>query len=283
MLDARMRSLLFVPGNRRDRIERAGRFGADAVVIDLEDSVPPEERPAARERLGAAARACREGGQRLVIVRPGPLDEDGALDLEAGAHDADAFMIPRATPERVALAGSVVDRVGGAASLVPIFETPEGIVESLAVIDAHERVAGVFGGGIRNGDTHRFMGFEWSVDGVESLYLRSRIVLHARARGLRHIIGGATIEIDDADILHRHARSFRVLGYTGYVALHPAQIDAIHAVFSPSPDEVEEAERVVAAMAAARRAGLGSARLDGKAVSLASLRMAEDVLRAAGR
>jgi citrate lyase subunit beta/citryl-CoA lyase len=278
----RLRTLLFVPANRSDRVAAAAKWAADAVVIDLEDSVPADERDGARRSLLDNVHACRDGGQPVVIVRPSLFDATGALDIEAAARaGADALMLPRATRDVVGAADAILNRLGCPTGLIPIFETPAGIVDSLGVIDASSRVVGVFGGGVRNGDTHRFVGFEWSVQGLESLYIRSQIVLHARARGLRHVIGGATVDIDDMHTLQEHARSFKVLGYSGYVVLHPKQISPVHEVFSPSQDEIERARRVVSAMERAHDIGLGSGVLDGEIISAASLRMAHDVLNLA--
>lgn len=284
ILERPMRSLFYVPGNKPDWIRKAPSRGADSIVIDLEDSVPTAQADTVRGTIARAVRACKEAGQPLVLVRPRELHRGGLEDIAAAANGpVDAFMIPKSTLDVVRMADRLLTELQSSAGILPILETPEGIVDSLAIVRAAPRIIGIFGGGgAKDGDPHHFIGFEWTPEGLESLYLRSQIVLHGRAARLPHIVGGAWVNLDDLDGLRAHAKTYRALGYTGYCVIHPAQIPVVQAVFSPSAEEVAWAGKIVQAMETAEHEGRGSTRLDGEMIDYATMRRARDILQRAG-
>jgi citrate lyase subunit beta/citryl-CoA lyase len=277
--------MLYVPGNRPEWVKKAAKYGADAVVIDFEDSVPDDEVPAARAALAENAAALREAGQGIIVVRPNQIQRGGLLDVEAAAGaSVDLLMVPKSTADVVRVVDRTLDELDSPLAILPILETAEGMVTGHEVGRASARNIGLFGGGgARNGDPQHNLGFDWTVDGQETLFLRSKILLDARAAGHEHIIGGAWVDLDDLDGLRRHVGTFKVLGYTGYCAIHPGQIETIHDVFRPSDDEIAYAREAIAVMRKAEEQGQGAVRMGNDMIDYATVRMAERVLRLAER
>jgi citrate lyase subunit beta / citryl-CoA lyase len=266
----RIRSVYIVPGNQDDLVRQAPSYGPDAVVIDFQASVPATEVPNARAALADNVEALRTGGTNAVILRVNDIARGGVADLEAtvGAP-VDAVVLPNATPEGVRLTDQILDALDWPIGIIPLPETPATMARSLDLLTASDRVvAFIAGSGPRWGDAQRVLGFEWSPAGMETLFLRSQYLLHARAAGLEHIIGCAWANIDDVDGLRKHIESYKCLGYTGYAALHPSQIAVIHDTFRPSADEIEHAHRVLEAFDDAGRRGIGVIQLGGEMIAL---------------
>lgn len=275
-----MRTMLYVPGHRSDWVRKSSKYGADAIVIDFEDSVPDQEVEAAREALAGNVAALREAGQPLIVVRPREVPSGGLVDIEA-AHDADVdgVMVPKVNAPMVTVVDRLLDDLGSQLGVIPICETPEGMATTGDVVRAAKRNVGIFGGGgAKNGDPQHSLGFEWTVDGLETLFIRSQTVMHARAAGLSHIIGGAWVDLDDFDGLRRHVRTYKSVGYTGYCVIHPDQVEHVHAVFRPTEEEVRYAREAIAAMQAAEARGLGAVRMGTDMIDYATVRAAERTL-----
>ncbi len=278
-----VRSILFVPGDRPDRYGKALAAGADAICIDLEDAVAPGAKAGARESVARylARRGTLDptdagpihGRQPLVIVRVNdPGSDEGARDVAsmAGGPPPDAFMIPKVTIET-----GIRDarQLLGNVPLIPIIETVRGLENAAGIGAASPSVAALI-----------FGGFDLSVElGAEPeweplLYTRSRVV-HAAA-----LCGIDTIDMPSRDLremtgLRDEAVKARRLGFTGKVAIHPAQIPVIHEVFTPSAEEVEQARRIVEAD---RAAGGGAVALDGRMVDRPVVEAARRMLERVG-
>lgn len=277
-----IRSILFVPGDRSERFEKAVAAGADAICIDLEDAVPRGRRAGARVSAGrflkewAEASAGRggEAGRPRVIVR---VNDPGS---RAGQRDAatladcpppDAFMIPKVTTD----AGVWNARafLGDDVPLIPIVETALGLENASHIAAALPTVAALV-----------FGGFDLSVElgaepGWESLlYARSRVV-HAAALAQLDAIDMPSRELRDMATVRAEARKARRLGFAGKVAIHPAQIPAIHEVFTPSRDEVRRARRIVEAD---RAAGGAAVAVKGRMVDRPVVEAARRMLERAG-
>lgn len=283
--DRLMRSMLYVPGNRSDWVRKSAKYGADAIVIDFEDSVPDHEVPAAREALAENVAAIREAGQQLIVLRPNAIQRGGLADVEAAVGTGiDAVMVPKVDAPIVSTISSRLDELESEIGIVPILETANAIRTSWEIVSATPRNVGVWGGsGAKNGDCQVALGFEWTVEMHETLYISSQVVLDARAAGLEHIVGGAWVNLDDLDGLRRHVKGYKALGFTGYVAIHPAQVPVIHDVFRPSDEEIEYARNTIEAMRAAEEQGLGAVRMGEDMIDYATVRMAERVLQLAER
>ena len=283
-----VRSILFVPGDRPDRYGKALSAGADAICIDLEDAVAPGAKAGARESVvrflarrettgptGAAptGAAPAHGHCPQVIVRVNdPGSDEGARDAAslAGGPPPDAFMIPKVTIET-----GIRDarQLLGNVPLIPIIETVRGLENAAGIGAASPAVAALI-----------FGGFDLSVElGAEPeweplLYARSRVV-HAAALCGIDAIDMPSRDLRDMTGLRDEAAKGRRLGFTGKVAIHPAQIPAIHEVFSPSPEDVEQARRIVEAD---RAAGGGAVALDGRMVDRPVVEAARRMLERAG-
>lgn len=267
------RSILFVPGDRPDRYGKALAAGADAVCIDLEDAVAPGHKTGARASVARFLADRPTPSPAAVIVRVNDPDT-GRGGRDAGAlrdHPPDAVMVPKVTTaEGVRRACRLV---GDGMPLLPIVETALGLENAVHIGAASPAVATLIFGGF---DLSAELGAE--PDWESLLYARSRVVHAAALSGLD------AIDMPSRDLrgmagLRDEAARARRLGYNGKVAIHPAQIAAIHEVFTPSRDEIRQARRIVEAD---RAAGGGAVALDGRMVDRPVVEAARRVLARAG-
>ena len=264
------RSLLFVPGARRDRFEKAIASGADAVCIDLEDAVAPHLKDQARETTLAFLQTPSDAA--AVGFRINGLDtEEGEKDLFAfkQSNARPAFiMIPKASG-----AGDIdhVRKTVGAdcPPLWPLVETPEGLLNAPEIARAVGRDGGVMFGGA---DYSASIGSDMSWDGLA--FARGAIV-NAAACGDCDTLDVPYLDVKDDEGLRAETRRVKSVGFTGRACIHPAQIAAVNEIFTPSTEEISKAEKIAAAYEAA--AG-GVALLDGKLIEKPVLRAAERVL-----
>jgi citrate lyase subunit beta/citryl-CoA lyase len=271
----RLRSLLFVPGDRPDRMEKALSFGADAMILDLEDAVAPGAKAAAREAVAAFLSAERRG---VLFVRVNPLD--------SGMIDDDLAAILPGKPD-----GIVLPKAEGSASLAECDAKLTGEVMILPI--ATETPAAIFGLGSYGGVTKRLAGLTWGAEDLPAAIgaatsreddgsytapyqlARSLTLFGAHAAGVPAI---ETVYPDfrDLDGLAEYATRGRRDGFMGMMAIHPAQVAVINAAFSPSEREVAYARAVVDLFAANPHAGVLS--LDGKMVDAPHLKAAQRLL-----
>lgn len=278
----RLRSLLFVPGDRPERFAKAAASGADAIILDLEDSVSPANKEAAR-----AAVADYLAGEREVItlVRVNPLDGHmTAADVAAiAAARPDAIMLPKAegAPAIAQLDTILRSESPAGTSLPPILpiatETPAAIFTLGSYREVGARLIGLTWGAE---DLPAAIGAATSreADGdYTDPYRVARVLTLFAAHGA----GVAAIDtvfpaISDADGLAAYAARARRDGFTGMMAIHPAQVAPINAAFTPSPDEVAHAQAIVDAFAA--NPGAGVLQLGGKMVDAPHLKQARHIL-----
>lgn len=255
------RTLLFVPGTRPERFEKALASGADRACIDLEDAVPPGDKPAARDNVVQFLASGPSDPARLY-VRINPLGSDEA------AHDIAALLEAPAGP-----GGIVVPKAASADALrkldaelaphfpgirfVPIIESARGVADVGEIAVATPLNAFLAFG---SADFCADIGAEMSWDSL--LYARSAIVIAATVNGLG-AIDGVHFDFSDDAGLADETRRIAGLGFQGKLAIHPRQVPIVHDAFRPSPDAVADAERVVAAYEAA---GEGVARLDDRMI-----------------
>ena len=275
----RLRSLLFVPGDRPERMEKALGLGADALILDLEDSVAAEARPKAREMT---AEFLRSADRKVkLFVRVNPLDSnDVDLDLKAvAAGKPDGIVFPKAegAPSIEALANRMAARELFAPILPIASETP----------------AAVFQLGNYGAAAHRLCGLTWGAEDLPAAIgattsreedgrytppyelARSLMLFGAHAAGVPAI---ETVfpAFRDLDGLARYAGRAARDGFTGMMAIHPSQIEPINAAFTPSAEAVAHARAVVEAFAA--NPGAGALQLDGKMIDAPHLKQARRIL-----
>ncbi len=262
------RSYLFVPGDRPDRFLKAWNSGADAVILDLEDSVAVECKPRARDTVATWLSA-----ERPVYVRVnGPTTEWFADDLAAIGHRPGlrGVVLPRAEDSR-RLADTAAQLPEGV-TLLPIIETALAVwnVREIAAVPRVERLA--FGWMDLQLDT--------GIDGPgeELLYARSRLVLASRITGIPPPVDGVTATLDDPDTLKADVERARRLGFRGKLCIHPRQIPIVNQGFRPSDAQVAWAKKV---MAAAEASSAGAFRLDGEMVDRPMIDRARRILEQA--
>jgi len=257
------RSLLFVPGSRPDRFDKAARAGADAVCIDLEDAVPPDGKDAARE----AAVAARDGLFGLRVNAVGTAESEADLDSLAAAKPVFVMIPKAASAADVAALGAATD-----APLWPIVESAGGL-HAAWEIAAAPGVAGVlFGGADYAADLGCTM--EW-----EPLFHARSVLVAACARAGVELLDVPHLDIADELDLSASTRRIKAMGFTGRACIHPSQIGPVHAVFTPTEAEIARARRILEAFEAA---GGGAALLDGKLIEKPLIRAAMRTLEHVG-
>jgi citrate lyase subunit beta / citryl-CoA lyase len=282
-----LRSLLFVPGNRADMIQKAARYGADALILDLEDGVAPEAKPDARRHVAAALEA-QFAEELAVFVRVNDLTS-GLLDDDIGQAlrpRVNAVCLPKAgSPEEVealdARLQTLEDRwamARGHLRIVPMIESARGVLNAPAIARG-PRVAAV---GFGAEDYTADIGVARTREGGELHFARAAVSLAAHAAGVDPL-DGIYADFRDVEGLRADTVSARALGYSGKMVIHPAQIETVHSAFAPSAEDVERARRIVAAFDEARARGTGIAVVDGAMVDRPVVLRAQRILEIAGR
>lgn len=266
--DRLRRSRLYLPGNEPKFLINASLYGADAIILDLEDSVHAAEKDAARILVRNALRAFDFGAaERMVRINQFPL---GLADLaELLPQAPDVVLIPKAeTPEQLVevdrkisevCAHSGLDRP---AWLMPILESALGIENAYAIATASERVVALT---IGLEDYTADLGVVKTFTGEESLYARTQLVNAARAAGLQ-AIDSVYSDVADLEGLADWGRRSRMLGFEGMGCLHPHQIPVVHEAYAPSKAEIEKALKVVAAFEEAQKNGFAVVSLGSKMI-----------------
>lgn len=292
-----LRSLLFVPGTRTDWLPKARAAGADAAILDLEDAVPASGKLAARTQVAdaivrSADASADQAGRMALFVRVNPLDGwAGAEELRAVARPGLAgIVLPKVcSAEDVKLADRLLDWCeqeqglpSGRIALVPLLETARGLREAYDIARAAPRVAHLGALTAAGGDVERAVGYRWSPEGTETVDLRSRVLLDARAAGVPHPVSGLWTRITDLPGLRAFAEQNRSLGYEGMMAIHPSHVPVINEVFSPGPAELARSARLIAAVEAAQGDGTGAVTFEGEMVDEAMARTARLALERHG-
>jgi citrate lyase subunit beta/citryl-CoA lyase len=283
-----LRSLLFVPGNRPDMLEKALGLSPDALVPDLEDSVPPAEKSNARDIVASfLPRLARSGVAVMPRVNPastGLLEDD--LKALVG-HDIFGITVGKiGDAAQLQHVAGQVERLEaeaglekGLVRLVPWIETAAAVINAYEICAASPRVVAVAFGAE---DFTNDMGIERTEDAAEIVYPRQVIGVAARAAGVL-ALDTPYVAYRDADGLKRDAGVARGLGFRGKFAIHPSQIGPINEAFAPTEAELEYARRVVSAFKEASESGSGATSLDGKMIDIPVVRRARGLLELASR
>jgi citrate lyase subunit beta/citryl-CoA lyase len=262
-------TLLFVPGDRPERFDKAVASGADAVIIDLEDSVPAANKATAR----SAVVSWLASHQAFVRVSPAGTDECAAdLEMLSSAEGVSALVLPKAeSPDDV---DHLLERVKLQTQVVALIESAAGLAAA-AAIAAHPAVA-LLGFGNLDFAADCGMTVE-SPRELELLPARAHLVHVSRAAGLPGPIDGVTPDVSNDDaVLEDSLRAAR-LGYSGKLCVHPRQVPVVAGVFAPSPEQVDWANRILASVAE------GVALVDGAMVDRPVILRARNILARAGR
>ncbi len=264
-----IRSFLYVPAHGARFVARAHERGADAIILDLEDAVPPGEKDSARAALAEAVPSVgRAGAAVFVRVNSGERERD---DAEAACR-AGAFglMLPKTqSPEALRRLGTFLERIERAASraplrFVPLIEDPGAVLDARPIATATPRILGLSAGGE---DLATAMDAEPT---AEMLRLPKLLVhLAAKAAGVQSWgMLRSIADFRDTEGVAASAREARSLGFDGASCIHPAVVPILNEAFSPSPEALDRARRLVAASEAAEQAGAGAFTFEGKMVDL---------------
>ncbi|WP_405182579.1 CoA ester lyase [Nocardia sp. NBC_01377] len=259
------RSLLFVPGNRPERFAKAVDSGADAIIIDLEDAVPPAEKSIA---LGNAISWLAEGAS--AVVRINGIGTQWHAQEIAALRDTDAVLM---LPKAESLAG-LADLVAalGEDRLIPLIETAAGITDA----DRICRVPGTIRIAIGNVDLAAELGVD-PMSQTALAYARGRVVLASAAAGILPPIDGVTTVLEPFDQLLTDVAASREFGFTGKLCIHPRQVEYVNASLTPTETEIAWATRI------ARVVHEGVVVIDNQMVDPPVLARAERILRQADR
>jgi citrate lyase subunit beta/citryl-CoA lyase len=241
-----LRSYLYVPGNRPDRLESSLRCGADAIIVDLEDAVAPDRKQAARDAVADWVANTQWPGELWVRVNPGPLRETDVRTL-ARAPITGLCLAKTANRAEVEHVAAILDALGSTAALAPILETATTVMDARAIASA-PRVQRLQLG---EADLRSELGIEPSDDDRELLHLRSHVVLSSAAAGIDQPLAPAGLNFRDLAAYEASTYALRRLGFFGRACIHPAQVPVANTVFTPTTEEVAAAQRILAALSEA--------------------------------
>ncbi|SFJ98303.1 HpcH/HpaI aldolase/citrate lyase family protein [Methylocapsa palsarum] len=304
------RSELAVPGSAPAMFEKAAKSAADVVFLDVEDAVAPDDKEQARKNIIAGLNEI-DWGAKTMMVRINGLDTHfmyrDVVDIVEACPRLDMILIPKVgVPADVYAIDMLVTQIEAAKKrdkrigFEVLIETALGMANVEAIAQSSPRLEAMsFGvadyaastrarttviGGVNpdygvltdkdaNGDRNYYWADPWHA-------AQTRMMVACRAYGLRPI-DGPFGDFNDPDAFIAAANRVAVLGYEGKWAIHPSQIELSNKVFTPSDAEVTKAKRIVEAMADAAKAGKGAVSLDGRLIDIASIRMAEALLKKA--
>lgn len=280
------RSLLIMPANRADMLTKAPTYGADALVFDLEDSVPLAEKQKAREL--AREFIEKHKSNNTIYVRVNAL-QTGMLriDLEHVVIDGlNTIRLPKSdSAETIRAVDAMLTELErerglpqGSIGIQPGLESAKSIWFAYDILTASPRIRAVSCGTAQDGDLQTDLGYIWSAEGNEVLYVRSKVVLVARAAGIDHVVDGTYSKFRDLEGLRICCEAVRKLGYRGKTCIHPGQIETVNRIFTPTEKELDYYRRVIEAFDAAVARNSAATTVDGKLVDYAMAGMARRVL-----
>jgi len=277
-----LRSVLFVPGNNMRMVSKACTLPCDAVVLDLEDSVPLSEKETARVFIRDSLDMVKDSGATVIVRVNGWTTGLIEEDLDAIVYEGlDCIMLPKAeSSDDVTRLDSLLlkleeernlkNRIG----VIPTVETAKGVINAWEIATASDRNIAITFGAV---DYTRDLGVTPSKDGIEIFYPRTYVSIVARAANIMAIDTVFT-DIIDREGLEKDCKIAKQLGYTGKNVIHPTQIDTVNRIFTPSEEEINWAKKVVEAFEEAIKKGLGAISVDGRMVDQPVYEQAKSVL-----
>jgi len=284
-----VRVALFAPGSNSKVMSKATGSAVDAVILDLEDSVPIASKPEARGLVAGAIDAS--------VGKPGPMNwvrvNGASTDFLAGDLEAvvrpglAAVMLPKAeTVGDVQATAAAIERheksrgmKPGTVAIILQIESALGIYRAFELIKASPRVAATCLGGARDGDLQTDLGCSWSIEGTELMYARQKLLLDTRAAGSQvHPLDGVFSDLNDEAGLISDTRLSARLGYVGRTIIHPKQIAPVRAAYAVPEAEAAYYRKVVAEFEAKEKQGVAAITVDGKLVDYAMFQRAKRVL-----
>ncbi len=267
-----IRTALFVPGTRPDRVDKALNAGADVIIIDLEDAVPLQLKEETRSKV---REKVLEHGGRKIIVRVNAMGSgfcQGDLD-EIIVKELACIMLPKVeSPEQIReMYRRLLSLEGergmppGAVSVIPLIESARAVQNIFPILSEKTDPARVLTAAFGAADYSLDLGMEMTKQGQELVYPRSRIAIACRAAQMEPPLDTPfMIDLKDMEGLKADAMRAKQLGFQGKLCIHPNQIGPCHAIFSPTKEEILYAEKVIQAFEEAEAGGVAAIQLDGR-------------------
>ncbi len=276
---------LYTPGTKPDMMRKATRYDPDAIIIDLEDTVPVQLK--AETRIEVAKIIPTLDIDALVRINSEP--EHIEADLEAiVSENLRAVVYPMAedvpTVQEVDAIMTRLERERGleadSVKLILLIETALGVVRCFDCASAATRIESVAFGSAEDADLQRDLKCAWSVEGTEMLYARSKVLLDSRAAQLPYVLDGAFSDINDDGALFADSRLSKRLGYDGRTLIHPKQVPIARKAYAPSEREIAYYTKVVEAFEDAEAKGIAAIKVEGKLIDYAMYKMAKAFIAA---
>jgi citrate lyase subunit beta/citryl-CoA lyase len=261
-------SRLYLPGNTPGMMINAGLHSAHGIILDLEDSVSPEKKDEARILVRNALRQVNfYGAERMVRINPG---ERGLADLHfVIPHNVHLILVPKCeNPDQIKIVDNEISEIRKKYSirnpvfLMPIIESAFGLENSFNIARASQNIVAM---AIGLEDYTADLGVPRTLEGKESLYARSRLVVAARAAGIQ-AIDSVFSDVSDMEALKQFILTSKALGFEGMGCIHPRQISVINNGYAPDVTEIEKAKKIVCAFEDAKRNGFGVVALGSKMI-----------------
>lgn len=277
------RSRLYLPGNEPKFFVNAGLHGPDGVILDLEDSVAPDEKDAARHLVRNALRSVNfYGAERMVRINQLPM---GLEDLRfVVPHKVNLILIPKVEEadqiiavEKEVLALKAKHRIEDDIWFMPIIESAKGAINAFAIASASKFVCSL---AIGLEDYTADIGAERTLEGTESFWARMQVVNASKAAGVQ-AIDSVFSDVGDMDGLVKSTLESKSYGFEGKGCIHPRQIQPIHTAFAPTSAEIEKAKKIVMAFEDAKAKGLAAVSLGSKMIDPPVVKRAERVIELA--
>jgi citrate lyase subunit beta/citryl-CoA lyase len=274
-----------MPANRQRMLDRGPTAGADALLPDLEDSVPLDEKDTARAMLREYIPAHRD---QAIFVRVNAVASGQTRrDLEAVVVDGlSGIFLPKVdSPDEIHQVTGWLDALEFAAGLpagqveiVAMIESALGAYRAYEIATASPRMASLCFASAQDGDFQTDLGCDWSVEGTEMLYARSKVLLEARAAGMDYPLDGVFADLEDEAALIADTTLSKRLGYKGRTVIHPKQVAPVNAIYTPPAEELDYYRRLLAAFEAATAEGRAAVTFEGKMIDYAMAARAQRVL-----
>ena len=269
-----LRSWMFVPGHRQRMIDKALSLNADAIMLDIEDGVAPNEKDAARKNIADSLGREKAPGTPARYVRINAIGHPRMdADLQAVVRRGlEGLVCPKVdTPDDVRTVDQILNDkeptnklARGSVKLLIAIESPRGLLNAPAIVAASPRVVGIMFGAE---DFGREIGLPAVREGEarDLIYARSAIVIAAASAHVQ-AIDGVWVDLNDSQGLLGFAKQSRQLGFSGMSCIHPSQVDAINKTFSPTAEEIDYCQKVLQAFEEANARGDGSIAFGGQLI-----------------
>ncbi|UCF82031.1 MAG: CoA ester lyase [Desulfobacteraceae bacterium] len=281
-----IRTALFVPGNRPDRIEKAFNTGADVVIMDLEDAVPLSEKESSRSKV---REKVAQFADRMILVRINGLGSPfikGDLE-EAIVEGVNGIVFPKVEKaDDIREINSLLLEVEkiralpeGSIQVFPLIESAAAIQQIYDIVSTKTKPKRIYTVAFGAADYTLDMGIEMTIEGNELFYARSKISIACRAAGIAPPVDTPfMIDLKNTEALINDARRAKELGFQGKLVIHPNQVEPCNRIFSPTAEEIAKAIKIVQAFEEAEAAGMAAIQLEGKFIDYPVVKRSKDIL-----